>query len=336
MQREWRPSLCRSADARRSDGITVAFLNANSLSCSTPLVLSQRLCYGGDMPILGAHKSIASGYDKAVERAHRSGCQCVQLFTKNNSQWAARDIAATDAQGFRDAMQKFGITHPLAHDAYLINLASPDPRFWKKSVDALIVELHRAEMLGIPYVVTHPGAFTTSDETTGLGNIIRALDEVSRQTRRLLVRCLLETTAGQGTSLGWRFEQMAAILDGVKAPGRLGFCFDTCHVFAAGYPLSTRPDYEATMAAFDRLLGLDRIKAFHLNDSRGGLGSRVDRHEHIGRGKIGIEAFRHLLNDPRFRAVPMYLETPKKDETGKDWDAVNLRVLHGCIKKAGL
>jgi deoxyribonuclease IV len=287
------------------------------------------------MPILGAHKSIAGGYDKAVERAHRSGCQCLQLFTKNNNQWAARDIAAADAERFRDAMQKFGITHPLAHDAYLINLASPDPRSWKKSVDALVVELRRAETLGIPYVVTHPGAFTTADETTGLANVIRAVDEVSRQTRGLQARCLLETTAGQGTSLGWRFEQMATILAGVEEPDRLGFCFDTCHVFAAGYALATRRDYEATMAAFDRMAGLDRIKAFHLNDSRRELGSRVDRHEHIGRGQIGIEAFQRLLVDPRFRTVPMYLETPKNDETGKDWDAVNLRTLRRCIEQAG-
>ena len=155
------------------------------------------------------------------------------------------------------------------------------------------------------------------------------MDEVHAQSRDLRARCLLETTAGQGTSLGWQFEQLARILDGVKEPDRLGVCFDTCHVFAAGYALGTPKEYEATMAAFDRLVGLDRIKAFHLNDSRRERGSRIDRHEHIGRGELGLEPFRLLLADPRFRNVPMYLETPKGQEDGVDWDAINLQVLRG-------
>lgn len=284
------------------------------------------------MAILGAHRSIAGGYDKAVERARSCGCDCVQLFTKNNNQWAAGDITTDEAGRFSAALDKFGITAPLAHDSYLINLASPDPQLWRRSVDAFVDELHRAETLGIPYVVTHPGAFTTADEAAGLRNIVRALDEVADRTRELRAWCLLETTAGQGTAIGWRFEQFAEILDGVKQPERLGFCFDTCHVFAAGYPLGTAKEYEATMAAFDRLVGIDRIKAFHLNDSRRDLGSRVDRHEHIGRGRLGLGAFRLLLSDSRFREVPMYLETPKGEENGEDLDAVNLRVLRGCIE----
>jgi deoxyribonuclease IV len=283
------------------------------------------------MTILGAHRSIAGGYDKAVERARLCGCDCVQLFTKNNSQWAGGDITADEAKRFSDALDTFAITDPLAHDSYLINLASPDPLLWRKSVDALVAELHRAEILGIPYVVAHPGAFTTADEAAGLRNIVMALDEVADRTADLNARCLLETTAGQGTSLGWRFEQFAAILDGVKQPDRLSFCFDTCHVFAAGYPLSTQKEYQATMAAFDRLVGLNRIKAFHLNDSCRELGSRIDRHEHVGRGRLGLEPFRLLLSDPRFRDVPMYLETPKGEENGEDLDAVNLRVLRSCI-----
>ena len=184
-------------------------------------------------------------------------------------------------------------------------------------------------MLGIPYVVTHPGAYTAGSEAGGLQNIVRALDEVHAETRGLRARCLLETTAGQGTALGWQFEQLAEIIDGVKEPDRLGVCFDTCHVFAAGYALGTPKEYEATMAAFDRLVGFGRIKAFHLNDSRRGRGSRVDRHEHIGRGKLGVEPFRLLLADPRFRDVPMYLETPKGKKNGVDWDTINLRVLRG-------
>jgi deoxyribonuclease-4 len=283
------------------------------------------------MAILGAHQSIAGGYDKAVERARGCGCDCVQLFTKNNNQWAAKPIAAEEVGRFRGALDTLGITHPIAHDSYLINLASPDRRLWRRSVEAFVEELHRAETIGIPYVVTHPGAFTTASEAAGLRNIVQALDEIHAQASGLSARCLLETTAGQGTALGWRFEQMAAILDGVKEPDRLGFCFDTCHVFAAGYPLSPKKAYQATMAEFDRLLGLDRIKAFHLNDSRRALGSRIDRHEHIGRGELGIEPFRLLLADPRFRHVPMYLETPKGEENGEDWDAVNLRLLRGLV-----
>ena len=212
-------------------------------SCSrgglTPLVFAPSLCYRDEMAILGAHRSIAGGYEKAVERARLCGCDCVQLFTKNNSRWAGGDITAEEARKFSQALDRFGIIDPLAHDSYLINLASPGPLLWRRSVDAFVAELHRAEILGIPHVVAHPGDFTTADEAAGLRNIVRALDEVAERTRGLKARCLLETTAGQGTALGWRFEHFAAILDGVKQPERLGFCFDTCHVFAAGYPLAT-------------------------------------------------------------------------------------------------
>lgn len=284
------------------------------------------------MAILGAHQSIIGGFDKAVERAHRSGCDCLQLFTKNNNQWAAKDITPAAAKRFRDALNSLGLEHPLAHDSYLINLASPDVKLWQRSVDAFTVELERAETLGIPFVVTHPGAFTSSDEETGIENIVRALDEIDNRTSRLNVRCLLETTAGQGTSLGWRFEQLASILDGVKTPDRIGFCLDTCHVFAAGYPLSPKKQYRATMDEFDRLLGLERIKAFHLNDSLRDRGSRIDRHEHIGRGRLGIEPFRLLLDDKRFRDVPMYLETPKGREGDEDWDVINLKTLRSLCK----
>jgi deoxyribonuclease IV len=279
------------------------------------------------MAILGAHQSIVGGYGRAVERAHQCGCDCVQLFTKNSNQWAAKPITAEQVRQFRDALDTLAIKHPLAHDCYLINLASPDPVLWARSVDAFVGELQRAETLGIPYVVTHPGAFTTASEEVGLRNVARALDEIHRQTRGLSAKCLLETTAGQGTSLGWRFEQFAQVLDTVRDPDRLGFCFDTCHVFAAGYPFGNKTQYRSTMGAFDKLIGTDRIKAFHLNDSRRELGSRIDRHEHIGRGQIGLEAFRLLLADRRFRTTPMYLETPKAGVDGSDWDAANLQVL---------
>ncbi|MBN1395356.1 MAG: deoxyribonuclease IV [Pirellulales bacterium] len=284
------------------------------------------------MSILGAHQSIVGGFDKAVERARRCGCDCLQLFTKNNNQWVAGEITPRQAQRFREALDACGLTHPLAHDSYLINLASPDPKLWRKSIDAFIVEMRRAETLSIPFVVTHPGAYTTADEQTGLKNVVRAVDEIHSQTSDLKTRCLLETTAGQGTALGWRFEQLAAVLDRVKSPDRLGFCFDTCHVFAAGYPLAPEKNYRDTLSAFDKLLGLERIRAFHLNDSRRERGSRVDRHEHIGHGELGLEPFRLLLNDERFDEIPMYLETPKGTEDGVDWDLINLKTLRSLSR----
>jgi len=285
------------------------------------------------MAILGAHMSIAGGYYKSVEAAARCGCDCVQLFTKNNNQWRAKEIADGDVERFQAALTESGVTHPIAHDSYLINLASPDKDLWKKSVAAFVVELRRAEQLGIPFVVAHPGAYTTSSESRGLRAIIRALDEVHRQTRGIAARCLLETTAGQGSNLGWRFEHLATVLDGVKDPERLGICFDTCHVFAAGYAMATEKEYKATMREFNKTAGVGQIRAFHLNDSKAKFGSRVDRHAKIGSGEMGTGPFRHLLNDRRFRKVPMYLETPKGTENGEELDVINLRTLRGLIEK---
>ena len=286
---------------------------------------------GFSVAILGAHMSMAGGYYKAVEIADRAGCDCVQLFTKNNNQWRAKEITPEDVSRFRNALDELGISHPIAHDSYLINLASPDKALWRKSVDAFVVELRRAEQLGIPYVVAHPGAYTTSSEARGLRAIIRALNEVHRQTKEIRSKCLLETTAGQGTNLGWRFEHLATILDGVKDPERLGVCFDTCHVFAAGYSMGTEKQYKATMRDFNKVVGVRQIKAFHFNDSKTEFGSRVDRHAGIGRGHMGKEPFRFLLNDRRFRKVPMYLETPKGEENGKDLDVMNLQTLRRLI-----
>lgn len=284
------------------------------------------------MPILGAHESIAGGYYKAVEIAKRVGCECVQLFTKNNNQWRAKELSDDDVARFRAALAELGILHPLAHDSYLINLASPDKELWQKSVDAFVVELLRAERLGIPYVVTHPGAWTTSSEESGIAAVARALDEVHKQTRGIRAQCLLENTAGQGSCLGWRFEHLAAIIDGVRNPDRLGVCIDTCHTFAAGYPLGTEKEYKATMRSLDKTVGLKLVRAIHVNDSLKPLGSRVDRHAHIGRGQMGKEPFRFLVNDSRFRKVPMYLETPKGEEKGKDLDTINLRTLRRLVE----
>ncbi len=302
------------------------------------------------MPLLGAHQSIAGGYHKAVEIGVATGCQVIQVFTKNTNQWRGKPITPEEAKKFREATAASGIACPLAHDSYLINLASPEKALWKKSIDALVDEVQRAALLGISWVVCHPGAFTTTSEAEGIKRIITALEEVLSQSIRhtpcavhpttqavgdgtrsvpaTLTGILLETTAGQGTTLGWRFEQLAAILDGVGDNSRLGVCFDTCHVFAAGYKLSTRSDYRATMKQFDNIIGTEQIRAFHLNDSVKDCGSRVDRHAHIGCGKIGLNAFGWLLCDRRFRNVPMVLETPKGKQDGEDLDVVNLRKLH--------
>ena len=286
------------------------------------------------MAILGAHMSIAGGYDKAVERAAQCGCDCVQLFTRNNRQWRANAISPEQSDRFGRSLLQRRISHPLAHASYLINLASPSDALWQRSVDSLVMELQRAEALEIPYVVVHPGCATGTSVEAGLARVVRAIDESHARTQGLRVKCLLETTAGQGVSLGGRFEHLATILDGVQAPDRLGGCFDTCHVFAAGYPLNSLRDYRATMKRLDAAVGLAMVKAFHLNDSKRELGSHVDRHAHIGRGQLGPEPFAHLLNDARFRRVPMYLETPKGHDGGEDWDVLNLRTLRGLVRRA--
>jgi len=285
------------------------------------------------MAILGAHMSIAGGYYKAVEIAKRCGCDCVQLFTKNNNQWRAKPITADDVARFRGALVKLKIQHAISHASYLINLASPDDVLWKRSIESFVVELCRADQLGIPYVVVHPGASTTSTEAEGLQRVIQALDEVHVQTPEISSRALLETTAGQGSTLGWKFDHLAAILDGVRDHDRLGVCVDTCHIFAAGYPIGTEKTYKATMKALQKSVGIANVKAFHLNDSKRELGSRVDRHAHIGEGHLGLAPFRLLLNDGRFRRVPMYLETPKGQVDGVELDSINLARLRELIER---
>lgn len=287
------------------------------------------------MAILGAHQSIAGGYYKSVEIAAGFGMDCVQLFTKNNNQWNGKPLTDDDVRLFRAALEQTGVRLPVAHDSYLINLASPDDALWNKSIDAFTIELERAEALGLIGVVMHPGSFVSSTEEAGLARIVKALDLAHHRTAGFKTETLLETTAGQGTNLGHRFEHLAHILGDIAAPERVGVCVDTCHIFAAGYPIATPDEYAATMDEFDRVIGLNRIRAFHLNDSVKDLGSRVDRHAKIGAGKLGIEPFRHLLNDPRFANIPMYLETPKGEEDGEQLDAINLRTLRELVTDAG-
>jgi deoxyribonuclease-4 len=285
------------------------------------------------MQLFGAHMSVAGGYHNALLAARDHCCATVQLFTKNANQWAARDLSDDEVRTFRRTLRETRLRFPMAHDSYLINLAASSEALYRRSVEALVVEMQRAERLGLRYLIAHPGAYVDSDEETGLARVARALDEVHARCTGFRVRILLETTAGQGTTLGHRFEHLARILALVAAPDRLGVCLDTCHVFAAGYALAPEAEYRATMRAFDRVIGLKWLKVFHVNDSRKPLGSRVDRHAHIGQGCLGLEPFRLLVNDPRFRNRPMILETPKEEPGKVDMDAVNLAVLRGLVER---
>lgn len=275
--------------------------------------------------------SIAGGYHKAVEAAAEYGMDVVQLFTKNNNQWRAKPISREEEAAFARALAERRIAHPIAHASYLINLASPDEALREKSIDGMVVELMRADQLTIPYVIVHPGAHTTVSLEEGIALAAQSIDEIHRRLPRAQSQVVLEITAGQGTCLGCRFEQLAAILERVKRRDKLGICFDTCHAFAAGYDLRSRKKYREMWRAFDDLLGLRRLKAIHLNDSQRELGSWVDRHAHIGRGQIGLAGFRHVLRDERLAAVPMYMETPKEDNGGEPWDVTNLRTLRELL-----
>lgn len=273
--------------------------------------------------LLGSHLSVAGGFNKAIDAAIALGCGTVQIFTKAPSQWAGRAIDPAEAAEFRDAARRGKLTRLLAHDSYLINLGAPDDALFRRSVDAFVAEIERAELLGLTSLVMHPGSHVGSDEATSLERVVAGLDEAIARTSACSVRVLIETTAGQGSSLGWKFEQIARILAGVRDASRLGVCVDTCHVFAAGYALWPQKEYRATIEELDRVIGLDRVEAWHLNDSKKPLGSRVDRHEHLGQGAIGEGAFGLIVNDRRFRGLPMILETAKED----DMDRVNLALL---------
>jgi deoxyribonuclease IV len=286
------------------------------------------------MPLFGAHLSIAGGLHNAVAASVKLRCSALQLFTKNANQWKGKPLTDAEIAPFRRALADSGLQFPTAHDSYLINLATPDDVLYRKSIDAFIDELQRAEALGLSYLVMHPGAHVGSGEEAGLARVVTAFDEVHARCPNFTVKVLVEITAGQGSTLGHRFEHIAAILTGVKDATRLGVCFDTCHAFAAGYPLASIQEYDATFKQFDSIIGLDRLKLFHLNDSVKPLGCRVDRHAGIGLGEIGLKVFRRIVNDPRFSDLPMILETPKEDDEGNPMDPVNLRVLRKLLKNS--
>jgi deoxyribonuclease IV len=275
------------------------------------------------MLLLGAHMSISGGLHLAFSRAEEVGCTAMQIFTKNASQWRARPIAEGEAQAFRQAWRKSSIGPVIAHDSYLINLGAADPLLWEKSIAAFLEEMQRCDQLGIGELVMHPGAHVGTGENAGIARIAEAFRRIFAEAPAS-VTVLLENTAGQGSYLGGRFEHLTDIMERVPQ-GRFGICFDTCHAFAAGYDLSTLAGYQAVMEEFQSRVGCEQIRAFHLNDTKKGLGSRTDRHEHIGQGGLGAEAFRSLLHDGRFVAVPKILETPKG--TDGEADRLNLKTL---------
>jgi Endonuclease IV (EC 3.1.21.-) len=277
----------------------------------------------------GAHMSIAGGVSKAFERGEYVACETIQIFSKNERQWQAKPYSAKEIAAFKAEQQRTNIAPVIVHASYLINLATPADELWEKSIAAFADELERCAVLGIPAIVIHPGAHTGSGAIAGLQRIVAALDRLFAAGTGADVTVLLETTAGQGTSLGGRFEHLAYVLEHVTCSQRLGICVDTCHLLAAGYDLRTAADYEATFTEFERQIGLHCIQAFHLNDSQHPLGSHIDRHTHIGQGCIGLPAFQLLVNDTRFCQLPMIIETPK----GKDLreDIENLTLLRSLI-----
>ncbi|MHB8057369.1 MAG: deoxyribonuclease IV [Desulfuromonadaceae bacterium] len=281
---------------------------------------------------LGAHMSISGGLHLAVDRAVAAGCSVLQIFTRNSNQWKGKPVSEADAALFRSKFAASGLREVVSHDIYLINLAAPPGETRDKSLVAFRDELETCARLGINKVVMHPGSHLTESPETGLARVVEAFDQLFGEVPQFEGKVLIETTAGQGSNLGRTFEELGTIITGSRFPEKFGVCFDTCHTFAAGYDTASEEGYRDTMEQFDRLIGLGRLECFHFNDSKKGLGSRVDRHEHIGQGTLGLNPFRFILNDPRFATVPKILETPKGD--ADEMDGVNLALLRGLVGKA--
>jgi deoxyribonuclease-4 len=276
-------------------------------------------------PLLGAHMSIAGGVDRAIERGRAINCTAIQMFVKNNMQWFARPLRRDEVRAFCTHAQRHKLWSIFAHANYLINLAATNPQFHANSIRALSEELTRADQLELPFLVLHPGAHLGAGEEAGLNKVVASIDEVFRKLPKIKARIALETTAGQGSCLGYTFEQIAYITENVRQPQLLCVCLDTAHVFAAGYDIGSAGGVRNVFREFDRVIGLERLAAIHLNDSKTSRGSRVDRHEHIGQGKIGLDAFRFIMRDRRFRKIPKVLETPKGKEMREDVE--NLKTL---------
>ncbi|MHA1376824.1 MAG: deoxyribonuclease IV [Candidatus Helarchaeota archaeon] len=287
---------------------------------------------------LGAHMPIGGGIYKSIERGNSIGCETIQIFTKSNRQWKAKPFTKEDIDKFLETKKKYkDKVHPIiAHTSYLINLAAPDKEVYDKSFNAMLIEMQRAEALKLPYLVHHPGSYIDKKNPItglekGIKRIAKAINDLHEKTQGFNVMICLETMAGQGTNIGRKFEELARIIKLIKDNSRIGICFDTCHAFAGGYNIKTEKGYIKTWEEFDSVIGLDKLKVFHINDSQGMLGKRKDRHEHIGKGEIGLEGFRLLLNDPEFKNYAGVLETPKGKDLAEDVE--NLKVLRSLYGK---
>ena len=282
--------------------------------------------------LLGAHMSIAGGINLAIERARSIDCTAMQMFVKNNMQWFARPLTRDEIRTFLEHQQRRELLSIFAHANYLINLAATNGQFHEHSIRSLSEELVRANQLELPFLVLHPGAHLGAGEEAGLEKIVESIDRVFSGLPKTKTRIALETTAGQGSCLGNKFEHIAYVISRVCEPERLRVCLDTAHVFASGYDIGSEASVRKTFREFGRVVGLDRLVAIHLNDSKTARGSRVDRHEHIGRGKIGLSAFRFIMGDRRFRKIPKVLETPKGKDLGED--VINLKTLRRLMTTA--
>lgn len=275
--------------------------------------------------LLGAHMSISGGAHMAIERGCSIQCTAIQMFVKNNMQWFARPLTHEEIRAFLEHRQRGELLSIFAHSSYLINLAATNPQFLANSIRALSEELTRADQLELPFLVLHPGAHVGAGEEAGLEKIVDSIDRVFRKLPKVKTRIALETTAGQGSCLGHRFEQIGYIIENAREPERLGVCLDTAHIHAAGYDIRNEAATKKTFHEFDRVIGLNRLAAIHVNDSKTTRGSRVDRHQHIGKGQIGLDAFHFIMRDRRLRKIPKVLETPKDKEMREDVE--NLKTL---------
>jgi len=281
--------------------------------------------------LFGAHESIAGGAFTAIERGKQATCGTIQMFNKNSNQWRGKKLEKDEIDKFFKAIEDTGVTVSTSHSSYLINIASPDKKLAGMSGSALKEEMERCNLLKIPSLVLHPGSHVGTGEAEGIKRISKNINKLFDSLKDNNVILLLETTAGQGSHLGYTFEQLAEMIEGVEDKAHVGVCLDTCHIFSAGYAISDSKDYKATMKKFDDTIGLDKLKILHMNDSKKDFGDRKDRHEHIGKGKIGLEAFRNIVNDPKLKKIPMILETPKEEDLKEDIE--NLKVLRGLVKK---
>lgn len=285
-------------------------------------------------PRFGAHMSVAGGLENAFQAGIRAGCDCLQIFVKNQRQWSAKPLTKEQIQAYQAAAKNTGLTPVIAHASYLLNLASPDPNQRGRSEKALLDELERCETLGVSGLVFHPGSRMDGGEDQALCRVANSLNTILKKSAGYRARILIETTAGAGRTIGHRFEHLGRIMEQLDESDRVGICLDTCHLFAAGYDFRSPGGYREMIKKLDQEVGLSAVHCIHTNDSKGEAGSHLDRHEHIGKGKIGKSGFAHFVNDRRFDGVPMILETPKgKDGRGADFDKLNIKRLRGLIRK---